>query len=314
MSNAGQLNFPSPILPPVPTHLLTAEIAALSDSHLLLRSGATAVYCARMDEIPNLMTEIGRQREITFRSIGEGSGKECDTDVYDAWYEHLFAWDEENEQLVGAYRFGRIDQLLYVWGKAGLYTSSLFHFDPALFEAMGPTLELGRSFVREEYQCSTGLFLLWRGIASWLANNPSYRRLMGPVSIDRCYRDHSIRLMVAHLQARFNAGSLQRHVEATNPFHAGCILSDTPEDPGEALADLERWVKASEPDGRGVPVLIRHYLRLGGRVLAFNVDRDFADVVDALMVVDLDEMDPRRMARFMGREASAGYRAFKQAS
>jgi putative hemolysin len=295
----------APVLPPVPTGLLRRDLAALASHHLVLKAGELHVYVASASSLPHVLREIGRLREITFRAVGEGSGLSCDVDRFDRWYEHLFIWDDLEQQIVAAYRIGYVPRIASLRGMGGLYTATLFRYSETLFEALGPCAELGRSFVRPEYQSGSALWILWRGIGQWLARNPECRHLMGPVSIDRNYRDHSIHLMAAHLESRFFDQELAQHVEPKVPFvrrDSGPVPT-CPDTTGDSLKDLERLVRASEPDGRGIPILLRHYLRLGGRVLGLNVDPDFSDVVDALVVVSLDRVEPHRLARFMGPEA-----------
>jgi putative hemolysin len=297
----------TPILPPVPTRLLRGDVAALGPQHLVLEAGEFRAFVATAPSLPHVLPEIGRLREITFRAIGEGSGLACDVDRFDGWYEHLFLWDDLEEKIVGAYRIGYVPGIASLRGLAGLYTATLFRFSDTFFDVLGPCAELGRSFVRPEYQSGSALWILWRGIGQWLARTPACRHLMGPVSIDRKYRDHSIHLMATHLESRFFDREMAGHVEARVPF----VRRDSGLPPagvdatGDGLKDLERWVRASEPDGRGIPILLRHYLGLGGRVLGLNVDPHFSDVVDALVVVTLDRVEPHRLTRFMGPEATS---------
>jgi putative hemolysin len=127
------------------------------------------VYCAEAGAIPHLLDEIGRLREITFRAVGEGTGHARDLDSFDDHYEHLFIWNRKREEVVGAYRVGRVDEIRRRAGTRGLYTASLFRYRSPFFQLLGPTLELGRSFVRPEAQRSFApLLLLWKGIGEYL--------------------------------------------------------------------------------------------------------------------------------------------------
>ncbi len=114
-----------------------------------------------------VLQEIGRLRELTFRAVGEGSGKSADIDLFDAYYLHMFVWDAQANAIVGAYRLGLVEEILARYGKRGLYTHSLFRYGPRMLDMLKPAIELGRSFVRAEYQRSFApMLLLWRGIGA----------------------------------------------------------------------------------------------------------------------------------------------------
>jgi putative hemolysin len=269
------------------------------------------VYFAAAHEIPQLLREIGRERERTFREVGEGTGRELDLDVFDRSYLHLFVWSRANRELVGAYRIGRSDDLLREQGLGGLYTSTLFAYKPRLFESMGPALEMGRSFIRPEYQRSyVGLLLLWKGIGQLVQREPRYATLFGPVSISADYRSASQRLLVAFLEQNRYVHEWSRWVRPRCPagreLHRGL-----PFGPGR-LADLEdvsSFISEIEADQKGVPILLRQYLKLGGRLLGFNVDPDFSNVLDVLIMVDLRRTDEKILARYMGREGASAFLA-----
>lgn len=301
----------APVHPPVPPHLLLTELNDLPADALLVEGGRASVYVAQAGQIPHLMTEIGRLREITFRAIGEGSGQPLDIDRYDADYFQVFGWDHANNRLTGAYRVGLIDQLLRERGLDGVYTATLFHYDQAFFRDGPRAMELGRSFVVADYQRKAdGLPLLWKGLGRWIARNPDYRRLVGPVSMDRNYLDRSLHMIVGHLVEQHLDGQAC-HVGHRVPFEPS-TEDDLQARITGALCDgvqqLDRLISSQE-DGRGMPVLIRQYLRLGAKALEFNVDPDFSDVVDVLMLLDLDAVDWRRLVRFMGADQATEYRA-----
>lgn len=151
----------------VPRALLKAEVEALPPAQNLIATGHLKVLYAQAAQIPWCLQEIGRLRELTFRAAGEGTGKTTDIDLFDAYYLHLFVWDAKSEKIVGGYRMGLADQIVGRFGKRGLYTQSLFSYGPRLLKTLNPAIELGRSFVREEYQRNfLPLMLLWRGIAA----------------------------------------------------------------------------------------------------------------------------------------------------
>lgn len=143
-----------PMRPAIDPELLSCEIETLPPEMLLVRSGRMRVYCAPTSRIPWTLQELGRLRELTFRVVGEGTGRSADIDVFDDYYEHLFLWNTETLEIVGAYRLGRTDNISRRFGKRGLYTSTLFDYNELFIKLLGPALELGRSFVRVEYQKS----------------------------------------------------------------------------------------------------------------------------------------------------------------
>ncbi len=295
----------APIAPPVERRRLAAEIAALDPACRVARQGPFEVYCATADRLPSTLAEIGRLREIAFRAVGEGTMQPSDLDRYDELYHHLFIWSAEDQEVVGAYRLGMVDELVARHGPDGIYTSTLFDYDPALFARLGPAIELGRSFLQPRYQRQpTGLFLLWRGIGGVLARDPRYRRLIGPVSISNAYHPRSRALMARFLRQHCRHPDLAALVEPRTPFGDEAPLVATPID---TLDALEAATDAIERRHRSLPVLLKEYLRLGGRVLELNLDPLFGDALDALILVELDRTEPRRLARYMGPEAAATF-------
>ncbi len=287
---------------PVKVDAMRAEIESLDADHLLLESGDYAVYCASAPKIPNILREIGRLREISFRNAGEGTGRSLDLDRFDAHYRHLWVWNAKSHEVVGAYRLCGTDT---VRARRDLYSNTLFRFRAGLLEKFHPALELGRSFVRPEYQKNAiALLLLWKGIGQFVARHPRYRVLFGPVSISREYNPVSRDLMVSYLEARCGHQDLAALVEPRRKLRSrrlracdtrllGSLLSGVDE-LSEVVADLEA-------DGKGIPVLVRQYLKVGGEMLAFNVDADFSDVVDGLVMVDLSRLTRPLLDRYLGK-------------
>jgi putative hemolysin len=291
------------LAPTVDKNLLASDIAALPPSARLLESGNLTVYCAMPSRLPNVLREIGRLRELTFRSVGEGTGRAVDLDGFDEHYEHLFVWNGESREVVGAYRIGRTDRILRTHGIEGLYTRTLFRYDERLLDRMGPAFELGRSFVRTEYQRSfSALLLLWKGIGRLLAATPEYRTLFGPVSISSRYQDMSQRLLRAFLAQNHLNRDLERLVDAVHPPAAAC-----PSRGSAAIADLDELdVLIKRLEGRqGIPVLLRQYLRLNATLLGFNVDPAFGDALDALMMVDIGRIPAALRLRYLGHSDEA---------
>lgn len=294
-----------PVAPAVSPEVLASEILSLPSDRMLVRHQAWEIYYSKGGELPGVLREIGRLREEAFRDVGEGTGRPVDLDAFDGDYVHLFLWDRSARCVVGAYRIGQADQILQKKGVAGLYTRSLFHFRPAFVRGIGPALELGRSFIRPEYQKKYGpLNLIWRGIGEFVVRHPEYHTLFGPVSISRDYHEISRNLLVQFLR-NHKLDSAKRHqARARNPHRAPWLPGlglDAAGGRVQTLEDVSALISEIENDGKGVPVLLRHYLKLNAKLVNFNVDPAFSDALDGLVVVDLRESDPKLLARFMGR-------------
>ncbi len=289
---------------------LAREIAALPACHTLYTSGDYLVMVAPQGLIPRSMEEIGRLRELSFRAVGEGTGKYRDIDVFDEWYQQLFVWHRRQQQLLGAYRLCMTDVVRSRYGQSGLYTTTLFDYDSALLDEIGPAVELGRSFVRLEFQgAGRVLALLWRGIGHLLAGRPRYRTLFGPVSVSSSYSAESRRLIASALSKGSYRHELSGRVLPKRPLADVGSISAL-----EHAADvraLSKRVGQLESDQKGLPVLIREYIKLGGQFLGFSVDPAFHDAMDGLVVVDLERTNPRLLQLHMGQD---NYEHFRQAA
>jgi putative hemolysin len=301
-----------PLAAPVDPELLAGEIGSLPPQALLLRAGDLSVYCAAASLLPRTLAELGRLRECTFRAVGEGTGRSTDIDAFDEYYEHLFIWNSTAREIIGAYRLGRTDIISHRFGKRGLYTSTLFEYHDLFFKLLGPALELGRSFVRAEHQRSFApLLLLWRGIGEYVGRNPERCKLLGPVSISNDYCPLSRALLVQFLRQRNFDLLAPTLVRPRRPFRGHFSLRSLAgaARPGD-LEALSALVAGLESDGKGTPVLLRQYLRLGGRVLGFNIDPDFGNALDCLVLVDLRRTEPRVLQKYM---SEAAWELFSQA-
>jgi putative hemolysin len=295
-----------PIVDAVPPAVLAEEIDALPRSMTLVTCADQKVICAPARLIPNALRELGRLRETSFRAVGEGTGRSLDIDPFDDYYEHLFVWGTSKREIVGAYRLGRVDEIRRRYGTQGLYSATLFEYREPFLTLLGSALELGRSFVRLEHQKSfAALMLLWKGIGEYIGRYPRYARLIGPVSISDNYSSLSKELLVRYLRARNFDHFGAALVKARSPFRPGKALRSLGLDITR-LADLDALssrVADLEADRKGVPVLLRQYLKLGGRLLGFNVDNHFNDAIDCLLVIDLRHTDVRMLRKYMSNEA-----------
>jgi putative hemolysin len=301
----------APIAAEIEREWIAAEIAKLPASNRLLSSGKFDVLVAEARQMPRAMAEIGRLREIAFRAAGEGTGRAADIDAYDAYYEQLVVWDRDAQQIVGGYRIGHARSILARHGPRGLYVSSLFRLSPRLLTQLSNGLELGRSFVRPEYQRSfSPLLLLWKGIAHYVARHPERRLLFGPVSISNDYHPMSQRILVQFLARHYLAVSQTADVKPRQPVkqwrRPEAVLDALAQADSALLDDILRELEA---DGKGMPVLLRQYLKLGGRILGFNVDPAFNRVIDCLLLVDLHATGEETLGKYMGREAARRYLA-----
>ena len=299
------------IAPPENPNLMQAEIAQLPKEQKLTDSREFAVYIARAEQVRHVLHEIGRLREITFRQEREGTGKPRDLDRFDEHYLHLFVWNTAKNEVVGSYRIGCTDDIVARFGKKGLYTSTLFRYKKRLLTTIDPALELGRSFVRPEYQKNySPLLLLWKGIGQFVVQNPRYKNLFGPVSISNDYSSVSRNLLAMYLKYTKSETQLARMIRAKRPLRRKRIkaCASTIFDSGVTDIDtISAVISEIEEDHKGVPILIKQYLRMGGRLLGFNMDPDFGNVLDGLILVDLVQTDPKQVERFMGKE---GYKSF----
>ncbi|MBF0552932.1 MAG: lysophospholipid acyltransferase family protein [Nitrospirae bacterium] len=310
----------TPIAPAENPDVMRGEIAALPEEQILARHGQYTAASAWSWQIPSILREIGRLREITFRAGNEGTGKAADLDQFDSHYLHLFIWNSDKNEIVGAYRFGKTDEILMKQGIKGLYTSTLFKYGEQFLDKISPALEMGRSFVRQEYQRSyLPLLLLWKGIGQIVSSNPKYRYLFGPVSINKDYSGASAQLIVSFLKMTSYIPSLARYIRPKTPLRpepvtgwdTGTALSfvrdiDDISELIAAIGDSDCVAHGQSPTEltppKGVPILLRQYLRLGGKLIGFNIDHSFGDCLDGLILVDLTLTEPALLTRYMGKE------------
>lgn len=297
----------APIDSPVSPELLQAEIDSLNpEEHLLYTHSSTGlqIYTAIGREIPNLLKEIGVQREITFRAVGEGSGTACDTDEYDLFYDHLIMWDPAEHRIAGAYRMGRTDEIVKARGVTGIYNSEFFSLGNEFVNHVKNGLEMGRAFITAPYQKHpASLDTLWMGIGRFVMKYPQYRLLYGTVSVSSDYSVRSRALIYEYLKCHCMNKKLAEHVEAKTPPSGMNLLSEDARLLPTGLADLRllsAMVSDMEDDGRSIPVLLRQYLRLGGEMVSFNVDDEFGSTFDCLVLVDLTKAPDRLMTRYCG--------------
>ncbi|WP_260260955.1 lysophospholipid acyltransferase family protein [Vibrio intestinalis] len=300
------------ISPALPIKRIIEDFSTIPQKDHLLTSGDFEVYCTRAKHIPNILYEIGRLREINFRAAGEGTGKALDIDEFDPHYRHLFVWDKEQQCLVGAYRLGLVDGLIDKRGLDGLYSRTLFDYDHGFLNQMGKSIELGRSVIAEQYQRSMGaLLLLWKGIATFIHQNPAYTHLFGPVSISNDYNQHTRQLLAQSMTLHHYDAQCAQLVKPTHPLLTSVPLATSML---TALGDIQLLsrVIARIDEGKSVPVLLRQYLALNGKLVCFNVDPAFNDALDGLIVVDLRQIELKTLARYMTNPHAEHYLSYHQ--
>ena len=302
---------------PAPAFIHTAdqhvrqEAERLMQSETVIENGKFCVLLERGEKMPALLKEIGSAREAAFRAAGEGTGNDLDIDRFDGHYSHLILWDRAAHRVAGGYRLAWTQDILPVLGIRGLYTDTLFKFKPGFFDRLGPALELGRSFIRPEYQREfQPLMLLWQAISRCVARRPCAPVLFGAVSISAAYTDASRALIANFISLHSFDRDLSALVKPRKPFRAGRVHKADLAILLRSFADLQELnapIRDIEENQGGVPVLIRQYLKLGGRMAAWNVDDKFSGVVDGLVVVDLRKTEARILDKYMGREQARSF-------
>ncbi len=282
------------IIDETPKEDLIAEVEKLKENDkCLFCNGNYEVYFADYGEIPSIMREIGRQREITFRQVGEGTNLPFDLDEYDQFYKHLFLWDRKAEKLAGAYRMALRVEVMKKHGINGFYTSSLFEFDQELQPFFRKVIEMGRAYISSEYQQKPlPLFLLWRGIVHVCLRNPEHKFLMGGVTISNQFSEFSKSLMIEFMRSNYFDAAVAQYVHPKNEFKVQLKERDREIFLNEVESDLNKLDKIIddlEPHLR-LPVLIKKYIKQNAKVIAFNVDPSFNDAIDGLMYIRISDI------------------------
>jgi putative hemolysin len=285
---------PEPIIDPQPSDLIINEIAGLRKEHHLFTIKNYSVFCVPSSRIPITLNELGRLREITFREVGEGTNQSTDVDEFDLYYQQLIIWDNEGLQIVGGYRIGKGNEIYEQFGVKGFYTQSLFKMKSGFEDTLKQSLELGRSFIVKEYQRKPlPLFLLWKGILYFMLKNPEYRFLIGPVSISNTYSGISKELIIRYIMANFFDYKRAAFVKPRNRFkvttddqHLNTALENMTPD----LHSLDKFIGDIDQYNSGLPILLKKYLGLNARIVAFNVDPKFNDCIDGLLILDIFEV------------------------
>jgi putative hemolysin len=260
----------------------------------LLESKNYEVFFANAKDIPNLLHEIGRLREITFRDVGEGTNNSVDLDKYDKYYYHLFLWDREANCLAGAYRMGLGSEIFKKYGINGFYVQTLFRIEPELYQMMENTIEMGRAFIIKEYQQKPmPLFLLWKGIVHVTLRYPEHKYLLGGVSISNQFSDFSKSLMIEFMKSHYYDPYIAQYIQPKKEYKVKLKDADKDFVFDATKADMQKFDKVIdeiEPGALRIPVLIKKYVKQNARLVAFNVDPKFNNAVDGLMYIKVADI------------------------
>lgn len=274
---------------------ILAEIKEIrKGDYRLLQSKNYEVFFVSADKIPNILHEIGRLREITFREVGEGTNESLDLDQYDKYYHHMFLWDEETKEIAGAYRMGLGAEIYKKYGIDGFYLHDLFRFEPELYDMMSKSIEMGRAFIVKGYQQKPmPLFLLWKGIVHTTLRYPEHKFLIGGVSISNQFSQFSKSLMIEFMKSHYYDPYVAQYVHPKKEYKVKLKDADKDFVFNEAEADLNKFdkiIEEVEPGNLRLPVLIKKYIKQNARVIAFNVDPLFNNAVDGLMYIRIADL------------------------
>ncbi len=296
-----------PIAERIDAQLIETEIGRLKFDSLVASQAEYDIFVVEAKAIPNTIKEIGRLRELTFRAVGEGTGKARDLDEYDLYYRQLILWDRESKLIAGGYRMGIGDEIFERYGAGGFYINSLFKIKEGFHLYLKKSVEMGRSFIVPDYQRKRlPLFLLWKGILYFLLKNPRFSYLYGPVSISKYYSNLSRGLIVAYIKKHFFNDHLASFLKPRKPFKVKvdkvdiAMLADNLD---AELHALDSLIEDIEPEHFRLPVLVRQYLKLNARFISFNVDPNFSDVLDGFIILDLNDV-PIAMIESLRKESS----------
>ena len=278
---------------PLAEILADRENLRKKEGKMLFSNGDYEVYFTKFDEIPAMMREIGRQRELTFRAVGEGTNLPFDLDEYDKHYHHLILWDNVAQKIAGAYRMALGSEVMKNYGIKGFYTNSLFDFDQELQPFFKKVIEMGRAYISLEYQQKPlPLFLLWRGIVHVCLRNPEHKFLMGGVSISNRFSDFSKSLMIEFMRSHYFDPVVAQYVHPKNDYKVYLSERDKSlffEGLDDDLNKFDKLIDDFEPEMR-LPVLIKKYIKQNAKVVAFNVDPNFNDAIDGLMYIRISDL------------------------
>ncbi len=303
-SNLKIPRSPKQIAMPANHEQIVNEVNALRQTDCrLLQSKNYEVFFTEANHIPNILHELGRLREITFREVGEGTNQSLDLDQFDQYYHHMFLWDDDTKEIAGAYRMGLGSEIFPKYGIDGFYLQELFRFEPELYDMMSKSIEMGRAFITKEYQQKPmPLFLLWKGIVHTTLRYPEHKFLIGGVSISNQFSDFTKSLMIEFMKSHYYDPYIAQYVHPKKEFKVKLKDADKDFIFDEAEADLvkfDKLIDELEPGNLRLPVLIKKYIKQNAKVVAFNVDPLFNNAVDGLMYIRIADIPESTMKPVM---------------
>ncbi|MGB0895839.1 MAG: GNAT family N-acyltransferase [Flavobacteriaceae bacterium] len=285
---------PKKIATSISTELIEQEVENLRGYDCrLLESKNYEVFLVSADKIPNILKELGRLREITFREVGEGTNNAIDLDSCDSYYHHMFLWDNTTKKIAGAYRMGLGSKIFAKYGIDGFYLHDLFRFEPELYGLMSESIEMGRAFIIKEYQQKPmPLFLLWKGIVHTTLRFPEHKYLIGGVSISNQFSSFSKSLMIEFMKSHYYDPYIAQYIRPKKEFKVQLKDADKDFVFDETKADLNKFDRVIDEleSGLRVPVLLKKYIKQNAKVIAFNVDPLFNNAVDGLMYIKIADL------------------------
>jgi len=288
--------------------IFMTEVSQLNKSYLLFKIKNFCVYCAPPQEIPCILNEIGRLREITFRQVGEGTNRSTDIDEFDLYYNQLFIWDSDKHCIAGAYRIGKGADIIHKYGIRGFYSQSFFKMKEELIPVLKQSLELGRSFITKEYQRDAmSLFMLWKGVLYFLMKNPEYRYLIGPVSISNNCSTISGELIIRFIMTHHFDWNLARLIKPRKAFkfkskdqNINIIMGNM-----DNINKLDKFIGDVEELNTGLPVLLKEYIKLNAKIIGFNIDPEFNNSLDGFLILDVYDV-PESTIESLSKEVNDG--------
>ena len=302
-----------PIIPPVDVELLKSEL----NEKTFLRTtnrGDNELYVVNNETAPNVLREIGRLREVSFRAVGGGSGTECDLDHFDledkACFQ-LIVWNPEADEIIGGYRFTRWKMAsFHENGQPYVNTEHLFDFSQKFIDNEFPhCIEMARAFVQPKYQSAAGgrkaLFALdnlWDGIGGLVATDPTVKYLSGKVTIYKTSPEMSRKAMIYYLDMSFGDREgliTSKNPETCTPEQAAFFKEMfTGADYKENYAILNNYVKSLDDT---IPPFIHLYIGLSPTMKTFGTtfDPDFGDCYDTAMIITAKDIYPDKYKRYM---------------
>lgn len=279
---------------PKNSRLMQKEIKSLDPKSYLFTTGNYSCYLTESKDIPFLLHELGRKREEAFRAVGEGTNKSLDTDGFDLYYKHLILWDNHKFKLVGAYRLGIGSEIMSTYGVKGFYTQTLYNYEKGMYDTLSKSIELGRSFVSLEYQKEAlPLMLLIKGLLYSVLKFPEIQYLLGPVSISSWYPKFYRSLMTYYINKKHSDKNYERLIRPNNPFFPDYLKTSVDElmqNKMDSIEKFDRYLLRLSDNQYRMPTLVKKYIKIGAKIITYNVDPDFNYSLDGFVFLDIKDV------------------------